>query len=259
MQSPIDLHICTKDIKGETYNIPLERPKIQMFYGATRAELRQVCDSDGCVLEIKPNGTESAVAPGMNMLTVPGVGSYSLESCTVRIPSEHTVHHNQYPVEVQCLHTMEGTEGRRKGMVSTLYEITDNPCPFVSELIDNMPTDMPSGPVPGTSVPFGFTPTGTAGLSRYHSYKGSRTVGDCREDVDWYVMYDPTSISKVQYVQLFGTMGDAGWKRPRPLQPLFGRHPDGCHHHAVEAGAASPICMSFLSLALAVFSLVFSS
>jgi hypothetical protein len=257
MQSPIDLHICTKEIdtganEGETYNMPMERPKLAMAYGANRAELRQVCDSDGCVLDILPAGE----APGANMLEVPGVGSYSLDNCVIRIPSEHTVHHNQYPMEVQCLHTMEGTEGRRKGMVSTLYEITSADSAFIGQLMDKMPTD---DTFPTTVEGFNFSPTGTAGLSRYHSYRGSRTTGDCREDVDWYVMYDPTGISQAQYVEISGAMGAAGWKTPRPLQGLYGRHAEGCHHHVIEEGAASPISVSILSLALAVLSLVVSA
>jgi len=185
--------------------------------------------------------------------------AYRLWQINFHSPSEHTINGHHYPLEVQCHHVMEHSGHKRAGVLSTLYEVGTNGdgietySPFIEGIVDKLPTATTKSSVSN----FHFTPLGSAGATRYHSYKGSATIGGCMENVDWYVMYDPTSISKVQYVQLFGTMGDAGWKRPRPLQPLFGRHPDGCHHHAVEAGAAIP--RSFLSFALAVFSLVFSS
>merc|ERR1719487_265569 len=224
-----------------------------MSYAANRAELKKVCEDDGCTLHIEPK-SDVAVT---NVLSVPGFGSYMLDHCVVRIPSEHTLNGNRYPLEVQCLHTMEYTDFKRKGMLSTLYEVGSEgkSSSFVSEFENDMPRDLTStNAVKG----FYFSPTGTAGKSRYHTYKGSQTTGDCREDVDWFVMYDPTSITQGQLDKLKNNMTDHpyGWKPARPLQHLYGRQPEACYHTDHCEDAAAPAAMGVLSLALAISSIV---
>lgn len=257
LQSPIDLHVCKKTIKegdginaGKEYNMPLERPEMELAYGSSTAELRKVCYDDGCTLHVTPKDA----TPTSNIVKVPGVGSYDLDHCVVRIPSEHTVHHNTYPMEIQCVHTMEGTDGRRKGIFSTLYEATGKASDFIGNLQASMPTDdtFPSVTEPGA---FDFSKwIGTSGKTRYHSYKGSHTTEDCKEDADWYVMYDASGVNLDQINALKASMSK-GWKPARHPQKLYGRHPDGCHHHEIEEGAAVPTSIGALSLALVALSL----
>jgi len=233
----------TIDDHTEHFNIPLERPELAVNYATVPAEAKRVCDN-GCYVHITPSATESKLP----CFEVPEIGKYTLTHCVVRMPSEHTVNHKRYPLEVQCHHTMDGTDEKRKGVLSTLYEATDKASGFIGQLETQMPNS--TGGI--TIKDFSFSHIGTAGLTRYHSYAGSQTIGDCKEDADWYIMYDPTGVTQAQLDKLSASMT---WMAPRPQQNLYGRHPEGCHHHH-EDGAATA-CLGMLSFALALISLNF--
>lgn len=185
---------------------------------------------------------------GEGKLTVPGTGTYTLTHCVVRMPSEHTVNHNQYALEVQCHHTMDGTEEKRKGILSTLYEVS-SPSSFIAQLETQMPQNATTA-LAVKSFSFGGA-IGTAGQTRYHSYSGSQTTGDCKEDVDWYIMYDPTGVSQSQLDKLQANMNTT-WKPARHLQKPYGRHPLACHHPHEDGAATAGL--GFLSFALVLFS-----
>lgn len=255
LQSPIDLHPCMVTIDqgdgDEQFNIPLERPKLKLNYGSSGAELKKHCEADGCSLHITP---KSAFATS-NMLEVPGKGSYALDKCVIRMPSEHTVNHNRYPLEVQCHHTMEHTDHGRRGILSVLYEVNGQASPFIGQFMTTMPAD---DTAPSTLKVADFGVIGGAGPSRYHTYSGSQTTGDCKEDADWIVMYDPTGINQAQLDTLTKSMSfnAAGWKPARNIQRHFGRHPEACHHPHVEEGSAGSATLGALSMTLVMLSLL---
>jgi len=260
MQSPIDLHPCPVTIKGgandgEIMNIPNEREKLAFNYGADAATVTKQCSDEGCTMKIVPISDVELSA----MMKVPVVPEmhYALDHCTLHMPSEHTVNHKHYPLEVQCHHTMEHTNHRRKGVLSVLYDVGVNEenvqtsSSFIESIVNEMPATLAST---STIKNFPWSPTGSAGATRYHSYKGSQTIGNCKEDADWYVMYDPAGVSQIQLDMLEKSMTDhaVGWKPPRPVQDLYGRHPEGCHH--AEPDSAAPVSLA-VSLAVLVFSI----
>jgi len=256
MQSPINLETCDAKIEDDSFNIPEERPAIKLNYGASEMEIEKVCNDSGgaCMLNLHPKSPADSLAK--NMMEVAGADhprKYKLDHCTVRMPAEHLINGRVAPLEVQCHHTMEHTGHKRKGMLSTLYMVGKSASSFIGAFENNLPSK--AGFVGFTSVKGPWTPTGSAGLTRYHSYKGSQTSGDCAEDVDWFVMYDPTGASQAQLDKLAAAPG-LTWMPARPLQDLFGREPEGCPtHHAGARGAAG---LSALALT-ATFFLVFAA
>jgi hypothetical protein len=244
---------------GHSINIPLEREELEFGYGADRAEFHKVCTGDGCNIHFKPMAPPRSMPS--NIFTIPGVPptQYALDECVLRMPSEHTVNHNHYPLEVQCHHTMEDEHGhgKRKGILSTLYEVGvseedgESFSPWVETFVDQLPPD--SG-APRLVMPFNFGMTGSAGPSRYYTYDGSQTGGDCSEDATWYIMYDPVGISQAQLDKLMMNMTHhaSGWHAPRALQDLNGRHPYGCHH--AHVGSTTTASIGALSLILAMVS-----
>jgi len=248
MQSPINLKTCPAKIEDESYNIPQERPAIQLSYGADGMEVERVCENTACKashLKITPKSPTGSTAT--NMMEVAGAHharQYALDHCTLHMPAEHSVDGRVAPLEVQCHHVMEHTGHKRKGMLSTLYMVGKSASSFIGAFENNLPSK--AGFVGFTTVKGPWTPTGSAGLTRYHSYKGSQTTGDCAEDVDWFVMYDPTGASQAQLDKLAANMT---WKKARPLQELYGREPEACptHHEAGNAHGAAGL--SALTLA----------
>lgn len=255
MQSPIDLKTCSAKIKiddhDEVFNIPNEREDMSISYGSGKMTLEKVCHDTGCELKVTPASETN------NVLTVPGSDPhhpkvYNLDHCNVRIPAEHTINGHQFPLEVQCQHTLEHTGNRRKGILSTLYMVQKS-SGFLSNLATHMPAwDKSKKMSTKREASGGIAPIGTAAKSRYYTYSGSQTTGDCTEDVDWIVMYDPTGMSGGQFEALKKNMSDTtlGWMPNRPIQNLFGREPTGCPEHHGEPGNALAAGLSTVTFAV---------
>jgi len=274
MQSPIDLHTCKMRVEVpmdsgefEDYNIPVERPAMKPAYNGNLLTTKKICEASpetgeqGCFLRVTPK-----ILPGvgtLNMITAPGLHSYHLEYCDVRMPSEHLVNGHTYPLETQCVHTVDGTDEHRHAIIATLYERgmvkpendeddeTETSSYFIQKLLEHMPNS--TDPEPEVQYLNFVEAMGTAGLTRFYTYKGSFTHGHCEEDVDWFVMYDPTGISKEQIDRMNNAFPK--WLPSRSTQPAYGRHPDGCHHEKVPEDAASPAAIGAFSFALALLSL----
>lgn len=270
LQSPIDLHPCVKEVDHDgvmtQYNMPAERPLMKFNYNADRADLERVCEAQGCYLKLTP-GSEIGAKPE-NSWTVPGdpTHNYQLEHCDIRMPSEHTVNGQAYPLEVQCVHYQDGTDKKKKGILSVLYENgmtsyeDESAEETFSGFISQLDKKIPNGTLATDLVkPFTFDPQGskkqTETTTRYWNYAGSHTVGDCAEDAEWYVLYDSRGISQGQLKSLKESFSQ-GWLPAREVQKPYGRHPHGCMHNPVPEDAASPTALGALSLALALFSAV---
>jgi len=251
----------------EDYNIPVERPAMKPAYNGNLLTTKKICEASpetgeqGCFLRVTPK-----ILPGvgtLNMITAPGLHSYHLEYCDVRMPSEHLVNGHTYPLETQCVHTVDGTDEHRYAIIATLYERgmvkpendeddeTETSSYFIQKLLEHMPNS--TDPEPEVQYLNFVEAMGTAGLTRFYTYKGSFTHGHCEEDVDWFVMYDPTGISKEQIDRMNNAFPK--WLPSRSTQPAYGRHPDGCHHEKVPEDAASPVAIGAFSFALALLSL----
>jgi len=225
-----------------------------LSYGATEMEIEKSnrgSTTAGYVLNLYPKSPTGTTA-ATNKMTVAGAEhtrTYVLDHCTARMPAEHLINGRVAPLEIQCHHTMEHTAGKkaRKGIVSTLYMASATATSGFVEAFANK-QGATAGATGKKTVKASWSPTGSAGLTRYHSYPGSQTTGDCVEDVDWFVMYDPTGVSQAQLDLLKKSMT---WKAARAAQDLYGREPEGCPtHHAGSAGAAA---ISIFTLAASVF------
>lgn len=255
MQSPIDLHTCKTVMKiddhEEVFNIPNEREDLKIGYGSGKMTLEKVCHATGCELKITPESETS------NELIVPSSDphhpkTYSLDHCNVRIPAEHTINGHKFPLEVQCQHYLEHTGQRRKGILSTLYMVNKE-SGFLTNLANGMPAyDKTKKTSTKSVVEAMISPTGTAGYSRYFTYAGSQTTGECTEDADWIVMYDPTGMSQGEFDALKKNMSDtpSGWMPARPVQHLYGREPEGCPEHHGEPDNALAAGLSTMTLAV---------
>jgi carbonic anhydrase len=241
-------------------------------YNADRATVERICEAKGCYVKMTP-GSDIGVFLE-NSWTIPGdpTQTFQLEHCILRMPSEHTFNGISYPLEVQCQHYQDGTDKKRKGILSVLYETgmssyeDEEPKETFSAFIASLEQNLPNVTASKVVKPFTFAPQGDktitmgedtmpAGMTRYVNYIGSHTVGNCEENAEWYVMYDPRGVGAAQLKTLKESFSQ-GWHPPRPAQKLYGRHPDGCMHDPIPEDAASPTALGAIALALAVFSAV---
>ena len=139
---------------------------------------------------------------------------YLLEQFHFHAPSEHTIDHKHYPMELHLVHHNE----RQEAAVVAVFMKEGNHNPFFATFLDHAPKKV--GEViddhdhvinPATLLPKNLT---------YYRYFGSYTTPPCHEGVIWAVMHDPIEVSAEQ-IQRFRTL--MGHDNARPTQPLHKR------------------------------------
>jgi len=184
--------------------------------------------------------------------------SYTLLQCHWHWSSEHTVGEKQYPLEVHCVHQLDGTdEAPLYGVFGMFYEVSDTPNQFLSQFEDQLPKKdrrLGTAPADGFNL-FGHPMDKASGrrmaggslvsvfkgpldfkdlyngvdLDHYWDYEGSFTTPPCTEAVTFYIMMGRASITQAQldkFKVAIGWEGAAG--NFRPPQPLQGRSVSGC-------------------------------
>ena len=147
----------------------------------------------------------------INTLTT-HAGEYILRQIHWHTPSEHRVDGELLPMELHLVHTRGSGE---VAVVGVFYELGE-PDPAIQRWIDATPVEAPSNSEDVQVAAQDFQPPGAA---CYH-YDGSFTTPPCTEQVDWFVMREPRTISAEQLAALSKlTAGDNN----RPIQPLNGR------------------------------------
>jgi carbonic anhydrase len=195
--------------------------------------------------------------------------SYTLLQCHWHWSSEHTVGEKQYPLEVHCVHQLDGTdEAPVYGVFGMFYELSASPNPFLSQFEDLLPRynrRLGTRPADGFNL-FGHAMEKASGrrmaarpivssftgpldfkelyngvdLDHYWNYEGSFTTPPCTEAVTFYIMMDKAPITQAQldkFKVAIGWEGAAG--NFRPPQPLQGRTVSGCRSVATPVIAVN--------------------
>jgi carbonic anhydrase len=140
-------------------------------------------------------------------------------------PSEHTINHQHFDLELHIVHTADTQAGpKHLSVIGILFKVNDNagPHPFIDAL-DAQNT--------GKAVKVDIQSLlGSKVNSKlnYFSYEGSLTTPPCTEGVTWYVVEAPQTITSAQLkimtqAKLGNLRGGSGNKNSRIVQHLNGR------------------------------------
>ena len=139
---------------------------------------------------------------------------YLLEQFHFHAPSEHTIDHRHYPMELHLVHHNE----RHEVAVVAVFMEEGKHNPFFETFLEHAPAKI--GEVMDDhnhSVnPITLLPERRS----YYLYSGSFTTPPCSEGVSWLVMQDPIEVSAVQ-IEKFRAL--VGHDNIRPTQPLHKR------------------------------------
>lgn len=139
---------------------------------------------------------------------------YLLEQFHFHTPSEHTIDHRHYPMELHLVHHNE----RHEALVVAVFMEEGKHNPFFETFLEHAPSKV--GEVNDdhnhTVNPITLLPERRS----YYLYSGSFTTPPCSEGVIWLVMHDPIEVSAEQ-IQKFRTL--VGHDNVRPTQPLHKR------------------------------------
>lgn len=139
---------------------------------------------------------------------------YLLEQFHFHTPSEHTIDHKHYPMELHLVHHNE----RHETAVVAVFMEEGKHNPFFETFLEHAPSKV--GEVNddhGQSLnPVNLLPE----RKSYYLYSGSFTTPPCTEGVTWMVLHDPIEVSAEQ-IKKFRTL--VGHDNVRPIQPLHKR------------------------------------
>jgi len=139
---------------------------------------------------------------------------YLLEQFHFHAPSEHTIDHVHYPMELHLVHHNE----RHEAAVVAVFMKEGTHNEFFEKFLEHAPKK--AGEVvddhehtinPATLIPKNRS---------YYRYFGSYTTPPCHEGVIWAVMHDPIEVSAEQIKKFRILMGH---DNARPTQPLHKR------------------------------------
>lgn len=139
---------------------------------------------------------------------------YLLEQFHFHTPSEHTIDHRHYPMELHLVHHNE----RHETAVVAVFMEEGKHNPFFETFLEHAPSKV--GEINDDHDhavnPMNLLPD----RKSYYLYSGSFTTPPCTEGVVWMIMHDPIEVSPEQ-IQKFRTL--VGHDNVRPIQPLHKR------------------------------------
>ncbi len=139
---------------------------------------------------------------------------YLLEQFHFHAPSEHTIDHKHYPMELHLVHHNEHHEAA----VVAVFMEEGKHNPFFETFLNHAPKKAGEFIEDRSNV---INPAELLPKRRsYYSYFGSYTTPPCHEGVLWTVMHDPIEVSAEQ-IQKFRSL--VGHDNARPIQPLHKR------------------------------------
>ncbi|WP_343655798.1 carbonic anhydrase family protein [Cupriavidus sp.] len=189
-QSPVDIHGAT----------PAHLPPLAFHYRPTRAKVVNT----GHTIEVRPAGDETLTT---------ATGTYRLAQFHFHTPSETRFNGKAYPLSAHFVH--QDDQGRVVAVVAVMFRM-GKPNPQLATLFRTLP-GQGAQPVqmPGRVNIAGLLPKS----HNYYTFPGSLTTPPCTEDVRWYVMKQPLTISPQQLAAFRSRYP----MNARPLQPLDGR------------------------------------
>jgi len=151
--------------------------------------------------------------PGNGNFLVVGDKRYQLTQFHFHRPSEEYIHGKPYDMVIHLMH--EAGDGKIAAVAVLLKAGSANAT--IQQLWEHMPkSESKEKEIAGVEVnPAGLLPNDTA----YYTYIGSQTAPPCSEDVTWFVLKTPVSISAEQ----ISTFAKLYPHDVRPPQPLNGR------------------------------------
>lgn len=189
LQSPIDIH-------GARH---AQLPAIGFDYPTGPAKVRNT----GHTIEIEP-------ADG-GTLTTP-TGTYHLAQFHFHTPSETRFNGRAYPLAAHFVHR---DDQGHVAVVAVMFKLGKRN-PQLSTLFRTLPEpDDQAVPMPGHVTIAGLLPK----KLDYYTFSGSLTTPPCTEDVQWYVLKRPLTISAEQLAAFRSRYP----MNARPVQPLDGR------------------------------------
>lgn len=245
-QSPIDFQSCM---------VPQEQDSMSVMWATQGVALK----NNGHTVQLDAKGDDTG------KMKTHG-NEYTLVQCHFHWGSEHTVAGKQYPFEVHCVHTQDGSfpEGQHYGVFGQFYEIG-----ATNQWLSNFEEELPgrptrrlgaadAGPADRVFNVFGDRMEKGAGrklgaaatsswtgpldfqglygdnpLRHFWTYDGSFTTPPCTEAVDFYILMDPATLSRSQLDRFKAKIGQiAEGGNFRPPQKLGPRVVGGCQRFA---------------------------
>jgi carbonic anhydrase len=247
-QSPIDFEKCS---------VPSSREALGTTWPTQTVQLT----NNGHTVQITAGNTGDARGK-----MIFGRKTYTLIQCHWHWGSEHRVSGLQLPLEVHCVHQLDGTsEAPSYGVFGVFYELSDKPNSFLSRFEDQLPSapahrrldeaeeeeqvhglnlfghpiiNGSEGRRLASSTTSSFTGPldmrslyGGVDTSKFWDYEGSFTTPPCTEAVDFYIMMGRAGMTMAQLNKFKAAIG---WDTLtangnfRPPQPLNGRAVSGC-------------------------------
>ena len=122
------------------------------------------------------------------------LAGYNAVGLEIHSPSEHKIEGKIYDAELHIIHEMRqefySKQKRTKAIVSIFFQVDDNEAS--NKLLTDLKIDNPG------TVSVNMDQLLQSQLSTpivYFSYKGSRSIPPCSEDVNWYVVEKPLTIT----------------------------------------------------------------
>jgi len=159
------------------------------------------------------NGHTVMINYGPGSFISVGGKKYELKQFHFHRPSEEKINGRSSEMVVHLVHA--DAEGKLAVVAVLLEKGADNP--LVHELWNHLPKEKDK------EESLGKTQIDASGLlpanRGYYAFAGSLTTPPCSEDVAWFVLKDPVSVS-VEEIEQFSKLYP---NNARPTQPLYGR------------------------------------
>jgi len=164
-------------------------------------------------LHIINNGHTIMVNYGPGSFISVGENEYALKQFHFHIPSEEKINGKSFDLSVHLVHADE--KGKLAVVTVLLQQGEDNP--LVRELWNNLPKEKEKEERLD-SIQIDVSHILPSDRS-YYTFSGSLTTPPCSEDVAWFVLKDPASVS-AEEIRHFSRLYR---NNARPTQPLYGR------------------------------------
>ena len=188
-QSPIDLHTAVKS----------ELDQLDFSYHTTPLKILH----NGHTVQINYASGSTLQLDGE---------AYELLQFHFHEPSEHTVDHQRFAMEIHLVHRHPQT--KRFAIVGVLIK-AGAAHPAIATIWEHMPLKQtPEATISQVAINAAqLLPTQSA---HFYHYQGSLTTPPCSETVDWIVLSQPIEASPSQIARFIAAVGD----NARPVQPL---------------------------------------
>lgn len=210
-QSPVDLLRAHKTTLNDIYFSYKEAPFHVVNNGHTLQEVEPVSET---AKSRYPKHGQTVTNFDKDSTIVFDEDLYLLEQFHFHTPSEHTIDHRHFPMELHLVHHNE----RHEVAVVAVFMEEGKENPFFETFLQHAPTKV--GEVVDdhshTVNPIALLPERRS----YYLYSGSFTTPPCSEGVSWLVMQDPIEVSAAQ-IEKFRAL--VGHDNVRPTQPLHKR------------------------------------